>query len=121
MSKVSQIEHFIKNIIKYIDFIDIDAFFDNMPESCILTSQDLQAVIQCNTEIIVLRPDFYTQHEILNNTHPNIIGNMFSIYQGYAVTGNDSSYWYKINQDLVEYITTLNMEICNQIFHDQLI
>jgi len=121
MNKVSQIETFLKNIIKYQDFFGIDAFFDNIPESCILTYEDLRSVIDCNNEIIVLGPDFYTHHEILNNTHPNIIGNMFSIHQGYAVSGNDSSHWYKINEDLSEYITTLNLEMCNQLFNDQLI
>ena len=121
MNKIIQIENFLKNIIKYKDFFDIDAFFDNIPESCILKYEDIKSILHYNTEIIVLGPGFYTHHEILNNTHPNISENMFYLYQNYAVTGNECSYWYKINQDLSDYITTLNIEICNQIFNDQLI
>lgn len=121
MNKVQQIENFLKNIIKYQDFFNIDAFFDNMPQECILTEQDLKSVIENGNEIIVLGPDFYTHHQILSTIHPNIVNNNFYIYQGYAVTGNDSSYWYKINQELSNYITTLNLEICNQMFDDQLV
>jgi len=35
MSKITHIQNFLKNIIKNKDFIDIDSFFDNIPENCI--------------------------------------------------------------------------------------
>lgn len=121
MNKVEHIENFIKNIINYKDFIDIESFFDNIPESSILTWEDLQSIIKYNNNIVVIGPDFYTNHQILDNNNPNITGNMFYIYQCYAVTGNNSSYWYKINEDLLNYIIILNTEICNQMLCDQLV
>jgi len=46
MNKVQEIETFLKNIIKYKDFFNIDDFFDNMPPECILTEKDLKSVIE---------------------------------------------------------------------------
>lgn len=120
MNKLHQIETFMQNIIKYKDFFDINAFFENIPEDCILTQQDLESILHHGNQILVIGPDFYSHHEILSSEHPNIKTNAFYIYQGYAVTDNDSSYWYKINQQFSDYITTLNLEICNQLFEEQL-
>lgn len=115
MNKVIEIETFIQNIINYQDFFNIDAFFDNIPISCILTAEDLRFVKENNSQYIVLGPELYTSHQILNKFSPSI--NYFHIYQGYAVTGNDS-YWYKINKELSEYITKLNLEICSQMINN---
>ena len=86
-----------------------------------LTEQDLQNILYNNSEYLVLVPDFYVSCEVLDKNHNSILFNEFSIYQNYAVTGNDSSYWYKINEELYNYITMLNLEICNRMLDEEIL